>query len=321
MARLRIIIPGGTGQIGTVLARALHRKGHEVIVLTRRASGPLPWRTVRWDGRTLGSWRDALDHADVVINLAGRSVNCRYTPKNRQQIIASREDSTRVVAEAIATAERPPRVWLQASTATIYAHTYEPPNDEFTGRLGGDEADAPSAWRFSIDVARRWETAAQHLPLPHTRQILMRSAMVMSPDRGGIFATLLRLVRAGLGGHAGDGRQFVSWIHDSDFVRAVLWLIEHEELSGAVNLASPEPLPNREFMQQLRKAWGTRIGLPAPVPLLELGARVIRTETELILKSRRVEPGVLTRSGFRFEFPRWSEAANDLCRRWRARSV
>ena len=256
-----------------------------------------------------------MNGADVVVNLAGRSVNCRYNAINRRLIVDSRVNSTRVLSEAIATAHRPPRVWLQASTATIYAHRYDAPNDEATGILGGNEAAAPATWRFSIDVATAWEQAANDANVPATRKVLLRSAMTMSPDRGGIFDTLLGLVRRGLGGTSGDGRQYVSWIHERDFVRAVYWLIDHDEIAGPVNVAAPHPLPNAEFMRALRDAWGTRIGLPATQWMLEIGAVFLRTETELILKSRRVVPGRLLESGFTFEFPTWPEAAADLCRR------
>jgi hypothetical protein len=319
MARARkVVIPGGSGQVGTILARAFHDDGHEVIVLSRKPSSAR-WRVAPWDARTLGSWADELEDADAVINLAGRSVNCRYNAKNRRAIKESRLDSTRAVGEAIRQAKRPPRVWLQASTATIYAHRYDAPNDEMSGILGGQEPDAPDAWRFSIDVATSWERAMDETETPQTRKIKMRSAMVMSPDHGGLFDTLLRLVRYGLGGTAGNGRQLVSWIHDSDFVRAVRWLMERDDLAGAVNLAAPNPLPNAEFMRILRQAWGIRLALPAPGWLLEIGALFLRTETELVLKSRRVVPARLLESGFAFTFPCWQETACDLCRRWRER--
>jgi uncharacterized protein (TIGR01777 family) len=208
-------------------------------------------------------------------------------------------------------------VWLQASTATIYAHRFDAPNDEVHGILGGGEPNAPDTWRFSIDVAKAWEQVANEAVTPHTRKVLMRSAMTMSPERGGIFDTLLALVRRGLGGMSGDGRQYVSWVHERDFVRAVYWLIERDEFSGPVNLSSPNPLPNAEFMRELRQAWGARIGLPATNWMLEIGAVLLLTETELILKSRRVVPRRLLESGFTFDFPTWPEAAGDLCRRWR----
>ena len=320
---MKIVLPGGTGQVGTLLARAFHRDGHEVIVLSRQmrhlGDSP-PWRVAVWDARTAGVWESELENADAVINLAGRSVNCRYTPANRRAIKDSRVDSARLIGEAIARRRRPPRVWLQASTATIYAHRHDAPNDEFTGHLGGNEPGAPDTWNFSIDVATSWEHAAEATATatPGTRQVLMRSAITMNPDPGSAFCVLLNLVRLGLGGTSGDGRQFVSWIHEEDFVRAVAWLIEHDELGGPVNLASPHPLPNREFMRALRSAWGMPVGLPAAGWMLEIGAWFLRTETELILKSRRVVPTRLTQSGFEFRFPEWLPAARDLCRRWHA---
>ena len=269
------------------------------------------------DAETVCEWAAEIDGADAVINLAGRNVNCRYHAENRRLIKESRVKSTRAVGEAIARAAQPPRLWLQASTATIYAHRYDAPNDEATGILGGSEAGAPDTWRFSIDVAKSWEQAANEGNLPQTRRVLLRSAMTMSPDPGGVFDVLLGLVRRGLGGASGDGRQYVSWVHDRDFVRAVYWLIERPELAGPVNLASPNPVPNAEFMRTLRTAWGIGFGLPATKWLLEICAFFLRTETELILKSRRVVPGRLLQSGFVFQFPTWAEAADDLCRRWR----
>ncbi len=314
---MKIVIPGGSGQVGTVLARAFHREGHNVVVLTRQPR-PAPWRSVAWDAASLGPWTAELEGADAVINLAGRSVNCRYTPENRRQILESRVDSTRVLGEAIARAGDPPRVWLQASTATIYAHRLDAPNDESTGIIGGAEPGAPDTWRFSTEVATAWERALDQADMPRTRRVKLRSAMVMSPDRGGIFDTLLGLVRRGLGGRSGSGRQYVSWIHDADFIRAIRWLMEHDEVDGAVNLASPNPLPNAEFMRTLRRAWGARIGLPAAEWMLEVGAVLMRTESELILKSRRVVPGRLLEAGFTFQHPHWAGAARDLCARWRA---
>ncbi len=225
----------------------------------------------------------------------------------------SRVNSTRVVGQAIARAIRPPPVWLQAGTATIYAHRYDAPNDEATGILGGSEPNAPDTWRFSIDVAKGWERTLDEAVVPQTRKVMLRSAMTMSPDRGGVFDVLLGLVRHGLGGQAGDGRQYVSWIHDQDFIRAIYWLLEHRE----VNLAAPNPVPNAFFMRALREAWGMPFGLPAARWMLEIGAFFLGSETELILKSRRVVPGRLLAAGFTFQFPTWPEAARDLCRRWR----
>ena len=313
---MKIVIPGGSGQVGTVLARAFTADGHDVVLLSR-GSAAGGWRTVEWNAKSLGPWTREIDGADVVINLAGRSVNCRYTAENRRQIMDSRVDSTRVIGEAIAGCTHPPTVWLQSSTATIYSHRFDAPNDDVDGIIGSSEPDAPDTWKFSIDVARAWEKAATDAVTPATRKVLMRSAMVMSPDRGGIFDTLLGLVRMGLGGTAASGRQYISWIHDTDFIRAVYWLIDHNELSGPVNLAATNPLPNREFMHILRKAWGMPIGLPAMEWMLSVGAVIMGTETELVLKSRRVISTRLLNSGFKFEFDDWQSAADDLCRRWR----
>lgn len=316
---MKLVLPGGSGQIGTILAKAYHAAGHDVVVLSRSASSA-PWSTVRWDGATIGAWAQEIDGADAVINLAGRSVDCRYTTENRSAILESRVCSTRAVGEAIARADRPPAVWLQASTATLYAHRYDAPNGEIDGRIGGEEPDAPDTWRFSVEVAQAWEEALMEADVPQTRRVAMRSAMTMTPDRGGIFDVLLRLVRFGLGGTAGNGRQYVSWIHDVDFVRAVDWLIAHDEFDGPVNLTAPHPLPNAEFMHALREAWGASIGIPAMDWMLEIGAFFLRTETELVLKSRRVVPERLIAHGFDFQFPTWPEAARDLCRRWRTAS-
>jgi len=316
---MKIVIPGGSGQVGTILARGLHQRGDEVVILTRGQPAKALWRSVKWDGETLGNWTAEIENADVVINLAGQSVNCRYTPENRRVLIDSRVKSTRIVGQAIAEANNAPRVWLQASTATLYAHSYDAPNDEITGSISGSEINAPDTWRFSIDIVKKWEREANAAATPNTRKVLMRAAIVMGPGEGGPFEMLLRLVRFGLGGRAGDGRQYMSWIHDQDFVNAVLWLIEHEELDGPVNLASPNPLPNAEFMKYLRDAWGIAFGFPANKLMLEIGAFALRSETELILKSRRVIPTRLLESGFVFQFPKWVDAARDLSTRWRER--
>jgi uncharacterized protein (TIGR01777 family) len=222
-------------------------------------------------------------------------------------------DSTRVVGEAIAAAARPPRVWLQSSTATIYAHRLDAANDEATGLI--DTPTGDPAWKFSVSIAKAWEEALAAAPTPKTRKVALRSAMVMSPDRDGIFDVLYKITRRGLGGAIGGGAQYVSWIHERDFARALEWLIAHDDVEGAVNMASPHPLPQREFMAALRAAAGRRVGLPATAWMAKLGAFVMRTEAELILKSRRVVPGRLLAAGFAFEYPDWREAARDLVAR------
>ena len=316
---MKVVIPGGSGHVGTLLANTLHRSGNDVVVLSR-APRLAPWRIVSWDGVTVGDWSEEIDGADVVINLAGRSVNCRYNATNRQDILESRTRSTRAVGAAIAASARPPRVWLQASTATIYSHRYDAANDELSGVLGGDEPNIPKTWMFSIEVARAWEAAFNEVELPSTRKVALRSAIVMSPEDGGAFATLMTLARFGLGGQAGPGDQYISWTHHSDFTKAVLWIIDHQRLAGVVNIAAPNPLPQKDFMRELRRAAGIRVGLPAAAWMLEVGAMLMRTETELILKSRRVVPTRLLESGLAFDFPRWPEAVDDLVRRREVRT-
>jgi uncharacterized protein (TIGR01777 family) len=313
---VKVVIAGGSGHLGTLLASARHQLGDEVVVLSR-APGRARWRVVAWDARTAGPWARELDGADVVVNLAGRSVNCRYTTANKRAIMDSRVDSVRAIGAAIAAAAIVPKLWLQMSTATIYAHRYDEPNDEARGIIGGSEAGTPPAWRFSIEVARAWERAVDESASERTRTVKLRTAVVMSPEPGGPFDLLLRLVRFGLGGASGDGKQMISWIHNADFVRAIDWIVRHEDVSGVVNLAAPKPLPNAAFMRALRRAWGIPIGLPAPAWMLEIGTRLLRTESELVLKSRFVVPGVLEAGGFAFDFPEWDAAARDLCARSR----
>ena len=314
---MKIVIPGGTGQVGGVLRRALAARGDEVVVVSRRPEALEPGiRHVVWDGRTPGAWADEVDGADAVVNLAGRSVSCRYTDANLRQMMDSRVDSTRAVGEAISRASDPPRVWLQMSTATIYADARsrgdDRPHDEVGGVIGGEEPDVPLYWEYSVRIARRWERAQAEAATPATRRVALRTAMVMTPDRGGIFDYLSWMARLGLGGPVAGGRQHVSWIHGEDFVRAVQFLLERDDLEGPVNLAAPGPVPQGELMRSLRHAWGGRPGLPATRLMAEVGALVLRTDTELLLKSRRVVPARLLEAGFTFTHPRWRSAAIDL---------
>jgi len=305
---MKILIPGGSGQIGRLLERAFLQSGDEVVILSRNATEP----SERWDGKSHSSWTKHIDEADVVINLAGRSVNCRYTEENLKQMMDSRVDSTRVVGEAIANSNSHPKVWLQMSTATIYAHRFDAANDEATGIIGGDEPDAPAYWARSIDIAKAWELELDRATTPQTRKIALRTTMVMSPDKDGVFDVLCGLTRKWLGGRIASGKQFVSWIHESDFVSAIRFLIENESIAGPVNLASPGPLPQAEFQKLLRKALGVPVGLPAMKWMAEIGAVFMKTDTELILKSRNVVPGRLLEAGFEFRFATWQEAVEDL---------
>jgi uncharacterized protein len=317
---MRIVIPGGSGQVGQILARHFHTQGHAVTVLSRNLE-PAAWRVVVWDGLKRGDWIADLEQSDVCINLAGRSVNCRYTAANRRSIYESRIRTTLLLNEVIASLQHPPRVWINASTATIYRHSLDRAMDEATGELGGNEPGVPDTWNFSIDVAKGWEEAFfSSASMPRTRKVAIRSAMTFSPDRGGVFDVFLNLVRHGLGGAQGSGRQFVSWIHEADFVRAIDLLISRDDFMGVVNLASPNPLPNREFMRALREACGASIGLPASEWMIEIGTWLLRTESELVLKSRRVVPGRLLGAGFQFLFPEWPAAARELVARWRQNS-
>ena len=313
---MKVVIPGGSGQVGCVLARHFHEQGHAVTVLSRTPRVET-WRVTAWDGLTPGPWVADLQESDVCINLAGRSVNCRYHEANRRAILQSRVKSTALLNKIIACLKPAPRLWINASTATLYRHALDRSMDEATGELGGNEPGAPDTWNFSIDVAKAWEQAFFSAPTPLTRKIAIRSAMTFSPDRRGVFDTFLSLVRHGLGGSQGNGHQFVSWIHEADFCRAIDFLVEREEFAGVVNLASPNPLPNREFLKILREAWGVHFGLPVSRWMLEVGAFLMRTESELVLKSRRVIPGRLLAAGFQFYFPEWGEAAQDLVARWR----
>jgi uncharacterized protein len=313
---MRIVIPGGSGQVGGILARHFHGQAQSVTVLSRHPRAA-PWRVAAWDGETFGNWTADLEGSDVCINLSGRSVNCRYNAANRRMILESRVRSTRLLNEVMASLRHPPPLWINASTATIYRHSLDHAMDEATGELGGNEPGAPDTWKFSIDVAKAWEQAFFATPIPRVRKVAIRSAMTFSADRGGVFDVFSGLARRGLGGPQGPGTQFVSWIHEVDFARAIDLLIAREDFAGVVNLASPHPLPNREFMRGLREAWGVRFGLPAPTWMLEIGAVLLRTETELVLKSRRVVPGRLRDAGFEFRFPEWAAAARELVARSR----
>jgi len=305
----RIILAGGSGFLGQLLAQHLQPLGWEPIVLTRSPSSAAKFQEVAWDARTRGNWANTLEGAEAVINLAGRSVNCRYNEKNRRAIMDSRVESTRAIGAAIARCTQPPRAWLNCSTATIYRHTFGPPHDESST----DFTPMPEAKdEFSVAVARAWEQALNDAVTPHTRKVALRITIVFGTVEGGVFRILRRLAKLGLGGRMGNGRQFVSWIHEWDFCRAVEWILEHEDIAGPVNLAAPNPVTNVDMMRLVRRGCGLPIGLPATEWMLEMGAFVMRTETELLLKSRRVIPGRLLAGGFRFQFPTMEAALSDL---------
>jgi uncharacterized protein (TIGR01777 family) len=328
---LRIVLPGGSGQVGEFLAQHFQQQGHQVTVLTRSPYSA-PWQTVHWDGETTGPWTEYLEGADLCVNLAGRSVNCRYTSANRRAIYLSRIQSTQLIGRVIAGLADPPKLWINASAATLYkravdARGIDLPLNESSAveqdAVTAAEAAHADPWAsrrgFTARVVRDWEAAFFAADTPHTRKVALRSAVVLSPTPGSAFGVLSNLVRASLGGTQGNGRQFVSWIHESDYARAVDFLQAHEELDGAFNLAAPNPVPNREFMSALRYAWDVPNGLLTPALAIRLGAIFMRTEPELVLQSCRAVPSRLLAAGFKFEFPEWPEAAEDLVQQWRNR--
>ncbi len=299
-----IIIAGGTGYLGRALAASFVACGDRVMILTRTPQPAQQSITfLPWDGQSRGAWYDALNGATAIINLAGRSVNCRYSAINRQAIYDSRLNSTRILGEAILACDQPPPVWLNASSATIYRHALDRPMDELTGDLGTG---------FSVDVCQRWEAAFFTSQTPQMRKVALRAAMVFGPGSGGVMDAFRNMVRCGLGGTMGNGQQFVSWIHLDDFVSSIDWLIEHETMEGPVNLAAPNPRTNADFMQILRLVCQQPLGLPATRWMLEVGAFFLRTETELLLKSRRVIPTRLLEAGFQFRYPDWYHAAESI---------
>ncbi len=303
---MKVVIPGGAGFLGRALARSFLDSGADVVVLSRSGHAPVG-RGVAWDGRTLGDWAREFDDADLVVNLAGRSVNCRYTPANREEILRSRVDSTRVLADAIAQTSSP-IVWLNSSTATIYRSAKDHSQDEETGEIGSKEGK----WGFSIQVATAWEEAFFERALPGVRRVALRSAMVMGRESGGPFEVMFKLAKRGLGGPMGPGSQMMSWVHEVDFIRAVQFLAARSDMDGVVNIVAPNALPNREFMAEIRRAAGVKVGLPAMDWMLRIGAFFMGTETELILKSRWAYPKRLLEAGFEFQFPTWPRAVNDL---------
>ncbi|MFP4283351.1 MAG: TIGR01777 family oxidoreductase [Opitutales bacterium] len=288
----RVIILGASGFLGQALSQHLIDRGYAVTQVSRRRPATAAGRFCPWDGARLGAWTSELNGAAAVINLCGRSVNCRYDARHRADILRSRVEPTRLVGEALARCVQPPRVWLNASTATIYREARDRPMDETTGELGEG---------FSVEVARAWEAALARGARPGVRSIALRTSMVLGHGDNSVYPVLRGLVRAGLGGRQADGGQYVSWIHLEDFCRAVEWLLEHPR-EGAINLTAPDPVPNHEFMRILRESLGGRWGLPAPASLLATGAWMLRTEPELVRKSRWVLPRRLLEGGFTFRY-------------------
>ena len=290
----KLIIAGGTGFLGKACTDYFKDKFERVIILTRGATRQLePLEYVHWDAKTLGSWQAHIDQSDVLINLVGRSVDCRYTPKNKASILESRITSTRVLGEAIALAPNPPKLWLNSSTATIYRHSLDKEMCEFQGEIGTG---------FSVHVARRWEQEFFRFHTLHTRQVALRTSIVLGKDAGA-FKSLKTLAQFWVGGPQGSGDQKFSWIHVQDFVRSLEYIIKHQDICGPVNIVAPQIITNTILMKIIRKAVGRSWGLPLSKTLLRIGAIAIQTEIELVLKSRNVIPKVLMDHGFTYNFP------------------
>jgi uncharacterized protein (TIGR01777 family) len=255
-------------------------------------------KTCFWNGKNFGDWANELEGADVLINLAGKSVNCRYNDANKAAIYSSRLESTTILGEAIQACENPPRLWINAASATIYRHSLNDPMTESTGEIGTG---------FSVDVCQKWEKSFFHFQLKNTRQVALRTAIVLGKN-GGVMIPFKRLTQIGFGGKMGDGQQQFSWIHIDDVCRSVEFIIENESMNGTINVSSPNPIRNTIFMYALRQRYNQLAVIPSPFWLLELGAKLIKTETELIIKSRYVLPEKLEQAGFKWKYPMIEQA-------------
>ncbi|MCC6287841.1 MAG: TIGR01777 family protein [Chitinophagaceae bacterium] len=318
MKNKKIIIAGGTGFIGEEMIRYFGKE-NQLVVLTRQMINALNNRNkyyslnsadltnvqyVKWDGINTGYWVAELDGADIIINLAGKSVNCRYTPKNKQEIFGSRTDSVNAIGKAIRLCKKPPELWINASSATIYRNAIDRRQDEYTGEYHND---------FSVQVCKKWEKALYEQDTAHTRQVALRMAITLGP--GGVLIPYFNLLKFGLGGKQGSGNQMYSWVHAEDTCRMIEWLFEHKQLSGIFNCCSPNPVTNAEFMRTLRKTTGHAFGLPAYEWMLKLGAPLIGTETELVLKSRWVVPTKIIETGFKFKYPLLKDALAEIIKK------
>lgn len=303
----RLVIPGGSGFLGHYLAHYFNKKGWEVYVLSRRLQpNQRNIQFLEWDGKTLGDWIKIIDGADAIVNMAGRTVNCRYNAVNKKQILDSRIDSTKALGQAIAQTKHKPKLWINSSSATIYQDTRgnTPANDEYNGQVGDD---------FSMNICKAWEKEFMANDLSATRRIVLRTAIVIGKEPGGALEYLINLTKFWLGGTQGRGRQYISWIHLQDFGQLIDFLINNEHISGVINAAAPTPITNQKFMAALRGAVGRSWGLPLPKILLEIGAVFIGTQTELVLKSRKVISKRLEEEGFQFEFETIEAAFKDIC--------
>ena len=315
MINKKIVIAGGSGFIGEELIRYFGKQ-NDIVILTRKLSESVNNRNtytqltdndlartkfVKWDGKSLGNWCTEINKADILINLAGKSVNCRYTERKKKEIIDSRVKSTQIIGQAIQQLSNPPQLWINSSSATIYRHAMDRPQDEYTGEIKDD---------FSVEVCKQWEKTFYEKQTPFTRKVALRMAITLGA--GGVMLPYFNLLKFGLGGKQGSGEQMYSWIHIEDTCRIIDWLYEHNELQGTFNCSSPSPITNEVFMKTLRKVTNTPFGLPAFDWMLKFGAFVIGTEIELVLKSRWVVPTKLLETGYDFKYPFIAEALQNV---------
>ncbi len=299
----KVIIAAGTGFLGKVLIEYLKPKSETIIILTRGKSKiENNVKFVNWDAKTIGNWKNELDNADVLINMTGKSVDCRYNKKNKDLILSSRIESTAILGKAIKECHNPPKVWLNSSTATIYRHSLDKEMDEIHGEIGTG---------FSVNVATSWENTFFEQQTPKTRKVALRTSIVLGKN-GGALQPIVNLTKIGFGGKQGHGNQKLSWIHETDFARSLEFIINNQKITGVINIVSPKPTTNQAFMRILRKLMKIPFGISLSKPILEFGARLIKTETELILKSRNVVPKKLQDHGFVFLYPNLKTALNDL---------
>lgn len=297
----KILIAGGSGVLGQVLIEELSTD-HEIIILTRGPARNKDGITyLNWDGKNIGDWTKEFEGARAVINLSGRSVDCVHNAKNKKLIMDSRVDSTKVISEAINQCIDKPSVWLNASSAAYYTQS----------RNESWKEDGPGAEDFSGSVVKNWEGAFFNANNPGVRKAVMRITIVLS-NKGGMIPIMKKLVKSGLGGTQGSGKQFISWIHERDYAKMVRWIIENEQVEGVFNMAAPNPVTNKTFMRMMRKNYGVPLGLPAYTPFLYVGAWLMRTEAHLVLNSRKVVPGRSIDAGYKFQFTELNNALKDL---------
>lgn len=299
---MKIVVAGGTGLIGQELVKHFSKQKHELIILARSSKKPkYNEKYIKWDGKTIGSWVNNLKNTDVLINLAGKSVDCRYTDKNKAEILNSRVQSVRVLEQAFNAINESPEYWINSSTATIYRHETETPNDENSNNIGEG---------FSVEVGKAWEQAVDSIKL-NTKKFKLRIAIVLG-NSGGAFIPYKKMAQFGAGGKHGDGKQLFSWIHIDDLCNIFDHILDDNITDEIINCAAPEPITNKVFMARLRKKVGIPFGIPAPKFLLKIGAFLLGTETELLLKSRWVISKKLPKSGFEFKYPTIDKALHQL---------